>query len=298
MEETKKNWGLSNLVLKIIACVTMTLDHIGVVIKDNNETLAYIFRICGRIALPIFILLLIEGLTHTKNIKKYLLRLAISAGFLYIAMTLIQFIGITQFGINGNIFIDLTLLVLCYIFLFKFEGKKRLLVILPLLYFVGSFVIKILYWFDYIFLFSAANSLLCEYDIIAPVLFFIIIFGYNIYDKKIAKAANNNLEVINEFKTTQRYQISKNAIASISVAIITIICYCLTYVSDYANVISWYTDCALQSYMLISAVFILFYNGKLGKHNKVIQYSFYIYYPLHLLLIYGIYEIVLLIIGG
>ncbi len=48
-----------------------------------------------------------------------------------------------------------------------------------------------------------------------------------------------------------------------------------------ASLLKWL--CAL------SAVGILaLYNGREGRHNKVSQYFFYVYYPLHLLLFYGL----------
>lgn len=38
-------------------------------------------------------------------------------------------------------------------------------------------------------------------------------------------------------------------------------------------------------FTVLSLLFILFYNGKLGKSNKAIQRSFYLFYPLHLILL-------------
>ena len=73
--------GFSTFILKIVGIFSMTLDHIGYVLQniypaDSLDILAYIFRNIGRLALPIFIFVLLEGLTHTKNIKKYLLRIS------------------------------------------------------------------------------------------------------------------------------------------------------------------------------------------------------------------------------
>lgn len=61
--------------LKIIACLTMLTDHIGAILFPND----IVFRIIGRIAFPIFAFLIVEGYFHTKNIKKYLLRLCVFA---------------------------------------------------------------------------------------------------------------------------------------------------------------------------------------------------------------------------
>ena len=69
-----KNKSLSQEGLKLIACVTMLIDHIGAVLVP-----ALGLRIIGRIAFPIYCFLLAEGMAHTRNVKKYGIRLAIGA---------------------------------------------------------------------------------------------------------------------------------------------------------------------------------------------------------------------------
>ncbi|MCM1233886.1 MAG: conjugal transfer protein TraX [Ruminococcus flavefaciens] len=69
---------LSGSTLKIIAIVTMFIDHIGAIfVRDTIPY--YACRFIGRIAFPIFAFLLVEGFFHTKNVKKYCLRLALFA---------------------------------------------------------------------------------------------------------------------------------------------------------------------------------------------------------------------------
>ena len=63
--------GLSQEMLKAIACVTMLIDHIGAVFIPG-----YALRIIGRISFPIFCFLLAEGVRHTRHPGKYALRLA------------------------------------------------------------------------------------------------------------------------------------------------------------------------------------------------------------------------------
>lgn len=98
MEEAQskpKNKGLSGSTLKIIAMVTMLIDHIGASLLENGvmqtvvsdsvldaqiSSLKYftmwsavdkVMRGIGRISFPIFCFLLIEGFVHTRDWKKY-----------------------------------------------------------------------------------------------------------------------------------------------------------------------------------------------------------------------------------
>ncbi len=87
---------LSNNQLKMIALVCMTLDHIGAYILTDW----IILRIIGRIAFPIFAYMIAEGCTYTKNRKKYLGILVVTAFLyqvVYFAMTglFTQFILVT-----------------------------------------------------------------------------------------------------------------------------------------------------------------------------------------------------------
>ncbi|MBE7032538.1 MAG: hypothetical protein E7401_06210 [Ruminococcaceae bacterium] len=66
---------LSNNQLKMIALVCMTIDHIGAYILTDW----IILRIIGRIAFPIFAYMIAEGCAYTKNRKKYLGVMAVTA---------------------------------------------------------------------------------------------------------------------------------------------------------------------------------------------------------------------------
>lgn len=59
--------------LKLIACVTMLLDHMGAVFFPNGILL----RVIGRLAFPIYCFLLAEGAHYTRNPVKYGLRLLV-----------------------------------------------------------------------------------------------------------------------------------------------------------------------------------------------------------------------------
>ena len=69
--------GLNSNLLKCIALVTMTIDHIGYILFPSVLWL----RIVGRLALPIYAFMIAEGCRHTKSIGKYFATMAISALF-------------------------------------------------------------------------------------------------------------------------------------------------------------------------------------------------------------------------
>lgn len=68
---------LNNNQLKIIALISMTIDHIGVQLFPD----LIILRIIGRLAFPIFAYMIAEGSLYTKNKRKYLLTISITALF-------------------------------------------------------------------------------------------------------------------------------------------------------------------------------------------------------------------------
>ena len=67
---------MSSFVLKIIACFTMFIDHVGYLIFNGDSSW---FNYVGRLAFPIFAFQISEGYIHTHDVKKYLLRLILFA---------------------------------------------------------------------------------------------------------------------------------------------------------------------------------------------------------------------------
>ena len=64
---------MTSFVLKIIAAVSMLIDHVGVVLYPDAKA----FRIVGRLAYPIFAYFVAEGFRYTRSRLKYFLKIFI-----------------------------------------------------------------------------------------------------------------------------------------------------------------------------------------------------------------------------
>ncbi len=69
--KTKLNQNTN--IIKIVALITMFIDHVGSILLDNNIFL----RCIGRISFPLFFYSIFVGYFKTKDLKKYIIRLFI-----------------------------------------------------------------------------------------------------------------------------------------------------------------------------------------------------------------------------
>lgn len=69
--ETKKPFELTSAALHIIAMAFMLCDHLWATVVPGNDWLTCV----GRLAYPLFAFMTVEGYFHTRNFKKYMLRL-------------------------------------------------------------------------------------------------------------------------------------------------------------------------------------------------------------------------------
>ena len=76
--------SLSGSSLKVIAIVSMTIDHLGLYMLGGEDAASgsvtyHLMRMVGRLAFPIFAFLLVEGYVHTRDIRKYMMNLFVAA---------------------------------------------------------------------------------------------------------------------------------------------------------------------------------------------------------------------------
>lgn len=70
---------LSGAAVKYVACCTMLCDHTAVVFEPVLPALLYeVMRQVGRVAFPLFCLMLAEGAVHTHDWRRYALRIGVA----------------------------------------------------------------------------------------------------------------------------------------------------------------------------------------------------------------------------
>lgn len=286
MEEkvkTAKNWKIcSSFVLKLVAFLTMTIDHIGVMASTYymSGTWIDIFRIIGRIAMPLFCFMIVEGVIHTKSFGKYALRLGILAAL--ISTSLLLLVSIPQLGFStvrdfGNIFIDL-LMGATAIFCLRQSKWKKLFALLPTAYMVTSFIVAkyevdtgtMIHWFPYF--------LRGQYNLLS---FSLIICFYLSYVLKDLLYAWHTSQQGLDPDTFKGSQIERTTVNILSITFLVSITLLFHFFSSTLMVEAMDE----QIWAILAGAFILLYNGKRGYNSKWFEYGGYAYYPVHILLI-------------
>lgn len=224
---------LNGFSLKVIAMVTMVIDHVGMVFFPEIP----LMRLIGRLSFPLFCFLLVEGFYHTSNVTKYMGRLAIFALISEFPFDLVAHADGNYFA-GQNIFFTLLLGLMAIYCMEEFEKRY------PMSYFSKT-MLNVL-----VAIFFSSIALLFKTDYNALGIFYIVIFYL--------------------FR-------GRHLFIFLCIEIITIYFYGGFYVQGHM---------INQNFAGFAVLFTALYNGKRGPSMK---YVFYAFYPVHLLLLAGIY---------
>lgn len=216
---------MSTFVLKLIAASSMLIDHIGYLFFYDVQWL----RIVGRLAFPIFAFLVVEGAMHTRDFKKYVMRLSVFALISEIPFNLAMR-GRLIYADGSNVLVTFVIGLICIAFFKKLSLKS-------------SFSTENGIYGALIFLAGAAAAYFLHSDYGAYGVMLIYVF-YVFRDRKLAKS----LLAVLIFGFMPGIQIFASA----------------------ALVILW------------------FYNGREGYKSPAVKWGFYLFYPLHLFVLYMI----------
>ncbi len=235
---------MTSFALKIIAMITMLIDHSGDAYFKRTTAMNFI----GRIAFPIFAFQITEGYTHTKNLKKYFLRLFIFALLSQIPFWLFESTFTSNFTLNifFTLFFGL-LAIFCYD---KLVNSKFIVVKNEKI----NTILKIIF------------------GILPAIIFGIIAelakFDYGFF----------GIAIIFIFYIFR----NKKLTMSIIFILACIIKYFIEYLK-YGNIIFY---SLITTFTISSIIFILLYNGKQGKKIKYFLYAFYPVHLLILFLLF------------
>lgn len=224
---------MTSFILKVIAMATMVIDHFG----DAYFKQISLMNLIGRIAFPIFAFQISEGYLHTKNLKKYFLRLFLFA--LTSQIPFMLFYSIYTDGFTLNIFFTLfigLLAILLYdkITHFSFAFIKNEKMVTCFKYFLG---------FLGVFLLGVLTQI-CHFD-----------YGFF------------GIAIIFLF-----YLFRENKLAMIlSFILACVLKYGIPYLQSDFNL--WYIG--LTIFTILPIVFICLYNKKQGPKVKYLLYFFY-----------------------
>ena len=228
--------GLTNDKLKIIAVITMLIDHIGAYLFPSVIWL----RVIGRIAFPIFAFMIAEGCRYTKNKKKYLLNMATLAVVCQLLFSFFDSTVYLRIPCTFTLAVTMTFLLQYCVRVFKEESliAKKTVTATMFVAMVGFvYWLSTVYTIDYGF-----------YGCMTPV----VISAVTVYeDTKDSSVLYQQLVVL-----------------ALMLLLIS---------SQYIS---------LQYYSLASLPLLALYNGK--RENIVPKNFFYIFYPLHLAVIFAI----------
>lgn len=251
---------LSGYHIKYIALFSMLLDHIGVIFQSSlPKTVYFLLRAIGRLSFPLFCFILVEGFFHTGNQKKYQQRLFIFAilseipydlafGYLnFDTVNIPYIISHLQYPVDSSLSAFLSIAFQQQNVLFTlFLGFTAMLCLENI---QKSHPISVMEVITVLLIFCCLSEVF-RVDCGAAGILCILAFYYT-YKKR-----GNSISLP-----------LKNSLIGIAPVAL------LTNLSLFP----------VQLFSLADSLILRCYNGKKGTGNK---YLFYLFYPLHLLLLY------------
>lgn len=239
---------ITSTALHILAMALMLCDHLWGTVVPGNDWLTCI----GRLAFPIFAFMLVEGYFHTRNLKKYVLRLlifallselpfnlAIGSRWFYpihqnVLWSFLLSIGLIHLNekarSKGKLWLQLLTALTTTIF-----GALLGLITMLDYYHAGVLTVLVFYFFRQRKWWSFLGQLICLWYINVEMLgglgYELQLWGHNFFLPQ-------------------------------------------------------------QGFALLALLPIWLYRGKQGFHNKFLQYTYYAFYPVHLLIL-GILKMIL-----
>ena len=104
VEEKTKVKGVSGTTIKFIAIAAMLIDHVAWAFVPTYSVLGQVMHVIGRITASIMCFFVAEGYYYTRDIKKYVLRLAIFALISHVPFIFFETGRISIFGNTGVIY--------------------------------------------------------------------------------------------------------------------------------------------------------------------------------------------------
>lgn len=260
MEETRKR-GLSAAVLKNIAVITMTIDHVTAVLlkaylKSQYVTNLYTSqwyywgRVIGRIAFVLYAFMIAEGSVKTHNRKGYAMRLL----FLAFISIVPQSYATSGKWINPGDLNIFFLLFLGLITIYGYEWLEK-----NIAHTAASAASRIL-----LIAASCAIAVVCHFDY--GMMGILLIMVFYIYRGNMPKMI-----------------VAVVLVMSVGYMIHVVVSSGpVTWINNHRNNLlqAFINTDRIQIWGLLALPFICFYNGKKGRQLPKVFY--YLYYPVHL----------------
>lgn len=279
---------LNEFALKIIAFVLMTCDHIGLFLEPYYPTAALILRAVGRLAFPLFAFMLAEGMRHTRNKWNYIARLSA----IWVPITIVQVIYLYGLGNDptqmlGNPFSDLICAAL-FIACLSLSGWKKSLSLLPLGFVLICYVSQLRMGnAEQSDLYYLPGFFQCGYGLYG----FLMIMGFYYAPKILDKIAESTLGdsgvTLENYKGSKEYRAYCNAISIIAFSLVVFAFWGLGKIPSYDW--SGLSKPDFETWALLCIPFLLCYNGKRGYDAKWFRYFSYLYFPVHMILLFLIF---------